>query len=150
MDCCKPTPQFGVIGSCCSEAVRAGMREVKQSRVSGAAWGSWQAPSSHGAGILLPPLGWGARSVVEQRTNRLSMFLTSLVLHQTLIKGIHPPTKWVNERLIDDSEVHLFKLLFIWSYTTTFRTYRKSSNSVPHKVQQHKMVMYTLQCAYSL
>lgn len=35
MDCCKPTLQLGVIGSHCSEAARAGMREVKRSRASG-------------------------------------------------------------------------------------------------------------------
>jgi len=131
MDCCKPTPQFGVIGSCHAESVRAGMREVKRSSISRAMWGSWQAPSSLRAGIPLPSLSWEVKSAVEQRANKLSKFLTSMVLHQTLIKDIHPPTKWVNERLIDDSEVYLFKLLFICSYTTTFWTCRKSSNSVP-------------------
>lgn len=52
-------------------------------------------------------------------------------IHQALMKDICPPCNWVNERLIGDSEVYLFELSFTCSYTTTFWTYRKSSNSIP-------------------
>lgn len=103
--------------------------------VSGAPRGSWQAPSSLGAGIPLPFLGWEAGSTVEQRTNRLSVFLTSVVFYQALIKDIHPPTKWINERLIDDSEVYLFELLFICSYATAPWNYGKWSNSAPYRYE---------------
>lgn len=86
------------------------------------------------AGRLPPRPGQGSPSLPragKQRTSRLSVFLTSVVLHQPLIKDTHPPAKWVNERLADDSEVYLFESLFFCSHATAFRTRRKSSESAP-------------------
>ena len=48
-----------------------------------------------------------------------------------LRKDVHPPSKWVNERLTDDSEVCLFEPLLLFIYTTTFQTCRKSTSSAP-------------------